>query len=203
MVTLAHYGAAISQQSALAPLFLLLIEEAGVPIFVPGDAILVYTGYNIQSSHHASFLLAFITATAAVLCGSSILFFAARRYGQNLIMRLGGFMFLKPRHIQRAEQLFKRYGVWTIIIGRHIPGMRIPITVFAATSGVRYRTFILSTFVSTALWIWLYLSVGRHYGTDIRHLLSRSIVAGVSVAVGFLAVIVGLHLYGNRRKKNI
>ena len=184
------------------PLLLLLIEEAGVPIFIPGDAILAFTGYSIQSSQHTSLLPALAIATVAVLCGASILFFVSRRYGQTVIERLGRFVFLKQRHLEQAEQLFKRYGVWAIIFGRHIPGMRIPITIFAATSGVRYLTFILSTFVSTVLWIWLYLFLGRHYGTSVKHLLSRSIVTTVGVAIAIVLVIIGLHIYGKRRRKS-
>jgi membrane protein DedA with SNARE-associated domain len=184
------------------PLLLLLIEEAGMPIFIPGDAILAFTGYSVQSSQHASLLLAFAIATVAVLCGASILFFVARRYGQTVIEKLGRFIFLKQRHLERAEQLFKRYGVWTIIFGRHIPGMRIPITIFAATSGVRYMTFILSTFVSTVLWIWLYLFVGRRYSASIKHLLTQSFAVTAGVVAIIVLAIIGLHIYGNGRRES-
>lgn len=183
------------------PLLLLLIEEAGVPIFIPGDAILAFTGYRVQSPQHASLLVAFAIATVAVLCGASILFFVSRRYGQTVIEKLDRFIFLKQRHLELAKQLFKRYGVWAIIFGRHIPGMRIPITIFAATSGARYLTFILSTFVSTVLWIWLCLFLGRHYGTSVKYLLSHSIFTTVGAAVTIVLVIIGLHIYGKRRRK--
>lgn len=185
----------IQKQSVLAPLLLLLVEEAGVPIFIPGDGVLAYTGYSIQTTHQSSLLIAFSVAVLAVVIGSSILFFASRRYGQRLIVKLSRFIFLKQSHLDRAEQLFKRFGIWTIIVGRHIPGMRIPITIFAAISGVRYRTFILSTLASTLLWIWLYLSLGKRYGHDLQHYIDQSTGITIGVVVALVALVIGLHIW--------
>lgn len=191
----------IQHQSVLAPLLLLFVEEAGVPILVPGDGILAYTGYSVQISQHSSIWIAFAAAVLAVVAGSSILFFISRHYGQQFIARLGKFIFLKERHVQRAEQLFNKYGVWTIIIGRHIPGMRIPITVFAAVSGVRYRTFILSTLVSMLAWIWFYLSIGKHYGANLQQLLRHSTVFTAVIIGGIVTIVLVLHLYGTYRER--
>ena len=192
----------IQNQSVLAPLLLLLVEEAGLPILIPGDGVLAYTGYNVQTTHQSSLWVAFAAAVFAVTLGASILFFAARRYGQRFVTKLGRFIFLKENHLQHAERLFKRYGVWTIIIGRHIPGMRIPITIFAAISGVRYRTFILSTLASTLLWIWLYLSLGKRYGSNLQHLLSQSTGLTISMLAGLVLVIFGLHFYGKHHQNH-
>lgn len=191
----------IQHQSVLAPLLLLFIEEAGVPILVPGDGILAYTGYSVQASQHSSIWLAFAAAVLAVIAGSSVLFFISRRYGQGFITKIGKFIFLKEHHIKTAERLFNKYGVWTIIVGRHIPGMRIPITVFAAVSGVRYRTFILSTLVSMFAWIWFYLSIGKQYGANLQQLLRHSTTLTVVVIVGVLTIILLLHLFGLYRER--
>jgi membrane protein DedA with SNARE-associated domain len=192
----------IQRQSVLAPLLLLLIEEAGVPILIPGDGILAYTGYNIQTAHQSSLWVAFGVAMLAVAVGSSILFFLSRRYGQQFIQKLGKFIFLKDRHLDHAERWFKKYGFWTIVIGRHIPGMRIPITIFAAISGVRYRTFILSTLASMILWIWFYLSIGHRYGSSLQQLLSQSTGITIGVLVGLFSLVIGLHVYGAYRQKH-
>jgi membrane protein DedA with SNARE-associated domain len=191
----------IQAQSVLAPLVLLLVEEAGVPILVPGDIVLSYTGYNVRSAGQLTLWLTFAAATCAVIIGSSILFFLARKYGRSVVLRLGRFVFVDEGRLIQLEELFRRYGVWTIIIGRHIPGMRVPITIFAAISGVRYRTFILSTLASTVLWIWLYLRLGQKYGANIKHILSQSSGLTVAALVGVVAIILSLHFYGAYREK--
>ncbi len=191
----------VSSHIVLAPLLLLFIEEAGVPVFVPGDAILAYTGYRISQTHSSSVSLATFVALIAIVAGSSILFFAARRWGQRLILKIGRFIFLKESRIEKAEKYFKKYGAWTIIFGRHIPGMRIPITLLAGSSGIKYRTFILSTVVSTLAWVLLYLQLGSRYGSDIQKAFHRSV--GVTFAIFGVIVlgIVCLHVIGNYKEQ--
>ena len=192
----------IESQAVLAPLLLLFAEEMGLPILIPGDAILAYTGYSVSHSHQTSIWVALGVATMSILVGATILFFVARKWGQQVIQRLGRFLFIKERYIEKAEHLFAKYGFWTIIIGRHIPGMRIPITIFAATSGVKYTTFILSTFASTILWVLFYLQVGRRYGNDIQHTINKSIGLSVSVIIGIIIAIIGVHIFGAYRQKH-
>ncbi len=191
----------MAAHDVLAPIILLFVEEMGVPVFISGDAILAYTGYTASRSQDNSLWLAVSVATIAILLGSSILFFASRKWGEFIILKLGRFLFIKESHIKRAEKLFAKYGVWTIIIGRHIPGMRIPITIFAATSGVSYLTFILSVFVTTILWAFFYLQVGMRYGGDIQHIFSKSVGLSVAIIVGIVLLIVALHLIGRYRNK--
>ncbi|HSW80907.1 MAG TPA: DedA family protein [Candidatus Saccharimonas sp.] len=191
----------IASHSALAPLLLLFIEEAGIPLFIPGDLVLAYTGYQVSVTNAAPWWMVFIVALAAVIGGATVLFFISRRWGNIVIDKLGKFIFLRESDIKKAEKLFKKYGVWTIIVGRHIPGLRIPLTIFAGASGMSYRAFILSTLASTALWVLLALHVGRHFGADIEHLVRKHI--GISIAVVALAVIVivALHIVGSHERK--
>jgi membrane protein DedA with SNARE-associated domain len=180
----------------LAPLLLLLIEETGFPLLVPGDAIIAYVGYGLRQGGSTAMWQAFIIAVIAILIGSSILFYLSKRYGQLVIRLLARFMFIKQKHITRAEKLFARYGVWAIIIGRHIPGMRIPVTIFAASSGISYVKFILSTFVSTFGWVILYLEIGSRFGGNFIALFRDDAALTASVVCLLAVLMVGMHLYG-------
>ncbi len=192
----------VHHHAVLAPLLFLLVEESGIPLPVPGDAIIAYVGYGLSKTDTVALWEALIVALAAVLLGATVLFYLARRHGQTVIRWLARFVFLKQSHLDNAEHLFARYGVWAIIFGRHIPGMRIPITILAASSGVRYRTFILSTFVSTVAWIFFYLKVGYRFGGDIQALFRRDTGITVAVMVGIVLVFVGLHLLGAYRERH-
>ncbi len=194
----------IAAHSTLAPLLLLLAEEAGVPIIIPGDGIIAYTGYRVtHNAPHTSIWLAFIVSLIAVLAGATILFFLARRYGQWIILKLGRFMFIRDDHIARAEKLFNRYGVWAVIFGRHIPGMRVPITILAASAGMTYRLFLFGTFVSTSLWILFYLYVGKRAGPTVSSLLHKSFWLTLLFVVAAASLVVGLHFYGRKRQRTI
>jgi membrane protein DedA with SNARE-associated domain len=192
----------VAAQAVLAPLLLLFLEESGIPILVPGDAILAYAGYQVAQSHHASLAVAFFVALVSVLAGSSVLYYLSSHWGQFVITKLGRFVFLEEKQITRAERLFKRFGPLTIIFGRHIPGMRVPITIFAATSRIRYWVFLASTFVSTVFWILLYLVLGHHFSTDINTALRRGTGLTVGLIVGLIVIVVALHVIGRYRHRS-
>ena len=194
----------LAAQFFLSPLLLLFIEEMGVPLPVPGDAIIAFIGYRLTKIHNGlEFWLAFFVSQIAVLGGATILFYLSRRWGQMLLAKLGKFVFIKEKEIRRAEGLFAKNAVFAIIIGRHIPGLRIAITVFAATSGVRYRTFVFSTFISTSAWILFYLFLGKRLGADFRATFHRYTTLSFIVIGCVIAGIIILHLIGiyrNNRK---
>ena len=191
----------LQAHEVLAPLLLLLVEEMGIPIIVPGDGVIAYVGYGLTKHPSVTLWQALIAALIAVLLGSTILFFVARRWGRQIINKLGKFIFLKQSHIDRAEASFKRYGIWAIIFGRHIPGMRVPITIFAATSGVRYRTFISCTFISTVLWIFVYLKLGTYIGQSLQTIFRRDALVTIIVFVGIVMLILAMHLYGKIKRR--
>lgn len=185
----------------LAPLLLLFIEEAGIPLPINGDIILAYTGYKLSLNPSGPGIWqAFFAAQVAALVGATILFYLSKRWGQVVLLKLGKFIFLKEEQIRKAERLFARWGILAIIVGRHIPGLRVPITIFAATSGIKYLTFILSTFVSTSIWILFYLiagkRIGAHFHSEIQHYITGSVV----VIVGIFVAIIAIHLIGMYRE---
>ena len=190
----------ITSQVVLAPLLLLLVEEAGVPIFIPGDAVLTYTGFRLSTAAHTPLWLAFAVAMIAVAAGSTLLFFAARHWGQTLIENLGRYLFIKEKHLRRGEKLFAKYGIWAIFFGRHLPGMRVPITILAAASGIRYSTFIATTIASTSWWVLVYLSLGQRFGDTIRQHIRQYVGTTVTLAIIAAIVIIGLHLWRSNRR---
>ena len=187
----------LASNMVLAPLLLLFVEECGIPLPINGDIILAYTGYRISLNPGGPGIWsAFFAAQIAALAGSTVLFFLSRRWGQVVIYKVGKFIFLKEKHIKKAEQMFARWGILAIIIGRHIPGLRIPVTIFAATSGVRYRVFIFSTFISTSVWILFYLFAGRRIGASFHTEIQQYVGATLGVVIGLVVLFVAIHLIG-------
>lgn len=192
----------VVSQIVLAPLLLLFVEEAGLPLLVPGDVILAYTGYRISVTPGASLLVAVCIAMIAVAGGSTILFFVSRHWGHIIVDKVGKFLFIQESDIDRAGRLFKKYGAWTILFGRHIPGMRLPLTIFAGISGMRYRVFIASTLASTVLWVALFLNVGHRFGKDFDRVVHHSVTTSILIIVSVVIVVLGMHFWGAHRAKN-
>jgi membrane protein DedA with SNARE-associated domain len=156
----------VIHQAHIAPFILLFMDESGIPLPIPGEAYITYVGYEV-SRGQLSYILAFLMLLASVLLGASILYFVSRRWGRKLVLKIGKYIHVDEKRLTIVEGKFKKYGFWVIIFGRHIPGFRIPITIFSGISGVPYTTFIVSTFISVVFWIALYLSVGEKVGIKV------------------------------------
>jgi membrane protein DedA with SNARE-associated domain len=158
---------------ALRALALLYVEESGVPIFVPGDVLVIYAGHRTASDPLA-LALAWLVAVLAVTLGASNLYLLARWLGRRLISgRLGLILHVTPERLDRAEKTFRRWGPWALIFGRHIPGGRIPITIAAGILEVPYPLFAVCVAISSAVWAGAWLAAGVAFGDQVAAVLDR------------------------------
>src|SRR5581483_2975362 len=160
----------LREQLIFAPILLLAAEEAGIPLPIPGDIIIMYVGYQVARGAISS-VAAFVILVCAISFGASILFFLSSKYGQKLVLQFGKHIHLNERKLAIVEEKFKKHGPWFIIFGRHIPGFRIPLTIFAGMSTITYKTFITSTFISIVFWVGAFLWIGMHIGPRVTQLL--------------------------------
>lgn len=192
---------------------LLTIEEAGIPIPVPGDTLLILAGaHHPQSAVYIASILS--ASTLAVFCGSSILYWTMRRNGRALLTRYGRFIHLNPARMERMERWFARRGRVAIVLGRLIPGLRMPTTIMAGLSDVPYRVFaptaLLAAVIWSALYFWLGVLItrGTHFVLGFiaglpdtvsdTLLLWLWIVAGLAVLAGIIGG--ALHLRRRARR---
>src|SRR5947199_8379853 len=86
----------------LAAFVYLAVEEAGVPIPVPGDFLMLTLG--IRAHEGAIALWQVIAAMeAGTILGSSLLYVLARRGGRSLADRYGRYIGLKPEQPDRTQ----------------------------------------------------------------------------------------------------
>src|SRR4029077_20000636 len=155
-------------QHQTSGLFLVIfLEELGVPLPAPGDVAIAYGGYLTTTRPSPSPLAEGAVVSGAVL-GSACNLTISRRYGRPFIQRFGGYVGVTEEKLLRAGAIFKRWGPWAIIFGRHIPGLRIVLSALSGILDVPYRVFIPCVFVSAAIWAAIFLELGRRIGPRIR-----------------------------------
>jgi membrane protein DedA with SNARE-associated domain len=180
----------------LAPIGLLYAEESGVPMPLPGDVFVMYVGRFLPPGLLV-WVVAWVGMVLVVVLGATNLFLISRRLGRDLPdHRIGRVLHITPERIAQAHGWFQRWGPAALIFGRHIPGLRVPLTVAAGVCGVSFRTFVLSVAVSTALWVGFFLYIGVTYGGRMEHLLRVHRETYVILPV---AIILGLLIYLARR----
>src|SRR5260370_42464087 len=78
----------IQHQTYLAPVFFLALEELGIPMPIPGDLVVAYTGYEV-SRGVISYPVAFFLFLSIILIASSILYYLSSKYGELIIFKFG------------------------------------------------------------------------------------------------------------------
>ena len=106
---------------------LLLAMEAGVPIPVPSDLVMLLLGERVSAGVLPLWLVAVV--------GTGALFLAARGPGRALLRRVGPRLGLTGPRLARAAGLLERRGWPALSSGRTTPGLRTVTVVAAARSG--------------------------------------------------------------------
>jgi membrane protein DedA with SNARE-associated domain len=170
---------------------LLAVEEAGIWLPIPSDAFVAYTGHVLSTTMWL-LPIALLGLTACALVGASILFFISYRYGPAIMFgEMGRVAHLNPDRIHRAERWFLRWGYWAIIIGRCLPGTRIPLTVAAGMFHVRYRVFAISVVISTAVWAAFFLVLGLTLGNSAINYFHGHENAYALVVISLVSLVLG------------
>jgi membrane protein DedA with SNARE-associated domain len=141
--------AVISAGGYLGVVLLMAIESACIPL--PSEVVMPFAGYLVYTGRFD--LLAAATA-GAIGCnlGSTVAYYVAAYGGRPVIERWGRYALIRTHDLDRAEQLFDRFGSVMVFVGRLLPVIRTFIAFPAGLARMRMLPFQIYTFVGS--WIW-------------------------------------------------
>ncbi|MCP4915755.1 MAG: DedA family protein [Proteobacteria bacterium] len=190
MDTLLRYG-------LFAVFVALVLTSVGLPI--PEDISLAVAGVLARTGH-ATLGQAVLVGYVGVLTGDLIAFALGRRVGlhpKGWLGRLFG-----ERQIERILKYYRRFGDYTIVVARNIPGMRFPAFFFSGATGVPLARFLLldglAAIVTTGVWV----GAGWYLGDRIEEFttLFGSVRWGLTIA-GFVVLSYAAWRLLSRRKE--
>ena len=150
----------VQEFSYMGLFLILLVEEGGIPIPIPGD-IFIATASAFSKSNY---LFVVATVVASTLIGSTILFTISKKVGNPLLLKFGPKIRITKEKVKKVEKWFEKYGGLAIVIGRLIPGFRTITPFVAGLFGVSYKTFWLYTAVAAFIWANAYFFIGKFFG---------------------------------------
>jgi membrane protein DedA with SNARE-associated domain len=183
----------LNRYDDLAVFVLVLIEESGVPLPLPGDLIMVVAGFR-SARGEMNLIWTLLLLEAATLVGSSFLYWLAARGGRPLLYRYGRYIHLERDKLDRAEGWVTRHGALAVIIGRITPGLRIPTAIAAGVFGIPFAVFLPAIAAGSSLYILFWVLLGYFAGPqalELLHTPSLSIRAALSLG---LFVVLGVFL---------
>jgi membrane protein DedA with SNARE-associated domain len=188
-------------------LAVILAEESGIPLPLPGDLFIAAMGFLAStgpaSERWTSFACTAAVVTGATVTGASILYQLSRRIGPRLLAWAGRWLGYDAARQARLEASLGRNGFLAVAVGRLIPGLRIVMTIVAGALRLRQATFALGTLVAGVVWATIYFWLGVVLGAGYQKLAGEgrapswlAIALGALVVAGLLVV---LRLRARRR----
>ncbi len=134
-----------------------MVESTFVPI--PAEVTMIPAGM-LAAQDKMNYWMVLLSGTGGVIAGSLLNYWIGLRYGRAMILKYGRYIMVKPRHIEKTERFFARYGTWTAFMGRLLPGVRHYIACVAGIAQMKLRVFMIYTSLGGLIWMWTLLQVG-------------------------------------------
>ena len=176
------------QSIGLAGLFaLLLVKEAGLPIPLPGD--LLVLGAGVASAHGdldpATALLAILLAG---YMGGGIQFALLRGGLRRPLLALLGRFGLRPERIERLAERLRRRGARGVALSRATPGVRVVAIAASALAAIPSRRFGAGLIAGNTAFVGLHFLLGYVVGAPALGLVGSlgGLLAAAAVAVAIV-----------------
>lgn len=180
-----------------------LLFACGLGLPMPEDIPLLAAGFFIAHGKMDP-IIASSVAWLGIIGGDCVLYSFGRRYGLNITYVPFIGKHVTQERILRAEELFERWGVWVVGIGRMVAGIRGAMVVAAGATRYNFWKFVvadgLAALVSGGAFVALGYWAGRKLGSIAE---MREKIKGVEhyVILGVALVIAVVALYLVRRKR--
>ncbi len=197
--------ALISQWVTLYPLFsgaiifaVAMVESLAIIGFiVPGVAIMFAIG-TLISSGTLELMSTIIWAAAGASVGDALSFALGKHYKEQLYQL--PWLKKQPKLLDKGVTFFRRYGIYSILIGRFIGPIRAIIPLVAGMLNMPNKQYIPINLIASALWAPAYLFPGLIVGTAMTY-MPGELLNYWPWAVGSLALIIlAIGIYRKRKK---
>ena len=182
----------------LAILGLILVKEAGVPIPVPGDLVIIGAGVAAGRGDLDPGV-ALVAIVIASIVGGIVQYGLLRSVARPVLLRLLGRLGSAERVDRQTERL-RRGGARSVAVARSTPGVRIVAIAASALAGIPAAAFVAGLAIGNAAFIGAHFALGYLVGEPIVALVGGALGPLALAAVG-LAVIggAGWYLLGRNR----
>lgn len=203
--------------AALAPTWGLLlifvfmaVESSFIPF--PSEVVMIPAGFIAArgelglGSPIAAVAVAVFVGILGSLAGAYANYFIALYVGKPFLEKYGKYFFVKPEPLNRACEVFNKYGAATTFVCRLVPVIRQLISIPAGISKMPLASFTLFTGLGAGIWTAILAFVGYAIGrstADITYLelcqKGKAMAAeNLPLVIGGALVLVGLYYLASK-----
>lgn len=204
-------AAHLDQIAALAPVwgfalifFFMAVESSFIPF--PSEIVMIPAGFMAargELSFHSVYpdlAVSVLAGLAGSLAGAYVNYFLSARLGEPFLRKYGKWFFLKPAALDRAVEIFNRYGNLATFVCRLLPAIRQLISIPAGISKMPLGPFTFFTGLGAGIWtavlaavgFWLGRTAGDITYSELVHrgkaFIDGNLVWGVAAAAALVAI---------------
>ena len=144
------------------------IESSFIPF--PSEVVMIPAGFLVYrfplptGLHFLDLAIVFLVGLAGSMAGAYINYYLSSWLGRPFLHRYGKYFFLKPQAIDRAEEIFRKYGDLATFVCRLLPAIRQLISIPAGLSRMKLWRFSLFTALGAGIWTAILAGIGYYFG---------------------------------------
>jgi membrane protein DedA with SNARE-associated domain len=149
-------------------LLFMTIESSFIPF--PSEVVMIPAGFLVfryslfTGIHSLDLIIIIIAGLAGSMLGAYINYYLFSWVGRPFLHKYGKYFFLKEEALDRAEEIFRRYGNVATFVCRLLPAIRQLISIPAGLSGMKLAPFSFYTALGAGIWTAILAGVGWYFG---------------------------------------
>lgn len=176
------------------------LENIFTPI--PSEAVIPFAGVLVQQGKFSLFVVILATTLGSVV-GALFFYYLGFFLGaigvRSWVVKWGRYLWVSEQDLNRAEEWFKKYDRWAVLLCRIIPLVRSFISIPAGYVKMPLLEFLILTGIGTTIWSSFLVGLGFVFGEAYTILVPYFRYLDILAAV--LAII--LIIYYTLRKKGM
>ncbi len=150
-------------------ILLMAVQSANIPI--PSEIIIPFAGFLVFQGQMNIYAITFFGALGSVI-GSVLSYYLGALGGRPWLERYGKYLLLTHHDLDLADNWFKKYGEWTVFLGRNLPIVRTFISFPAGVAKMNFFRFCLYTFLGSIPWTLALAYIGFKLGENWENIRS-------------------------------
>lgn len=148
--------------------FFMAVESSFIPF--PSEVVMIPAGFLLYRFPLPTgiiwldFLIVVLTGVAGSLAGAFINYGLAVWLGRPFLYRYGKYFFLKEASLERAEEIFRKYGDMVTFVCRLLPAIRQLVSIPAGLARMKLGRFTFFTGLGAGIWSAILAAVGLFFG---------------------------------------
>ena len=170
----------------------MLLKEAGAPIPIPGDLIMLGAVARAVAGQF-DLVTVILTFEVAMILGGMAQYALARGPGRGFIYRFGRYIGLTGPRLDRAGAALTRGGAPALTVALVTPGVRAASVAAAGLARLPFGTFLIGLVIGNTVFFLLHVALGYVGAQGLASLLQAT---GLPAGPAILALVVALLVVG-------